>query len=105
MYAIRSYYANEKKIHAISLLRVFNGAGFANDIDLDLPGVGHLFFDFLGNVAGHHVGVFIGDHLAGDQNPDLAAGLNSKAAFASGHRGADPLEVFEPLDVGSYNFV
>ena len=68
----------------LGLLRVVDGLGLAQEIDLDLAGVGQLVLDLLGDVAREQHHLILRDLLGLDHDADLAAGLNGKAVGEPG---------------------
>ena len=71
------------------LLRVVDGLGLAQEIDLDLAGVGQLVLDLLGDVAREQHHLILRDLLGLDHDADLAAGLNGKAVGDAGEALGD----------------
>ena len=57
----------------IRLFRVVDGLGLAQEIDLDLAGVGQLVLDLLGDVAREQHHLILRDLLGLDHDADLAA--------------------------------
>ena len=83
----------------IRLFRVVDSLGLAQEIDLDLTGVGQLVLDLLGDVAREQHHLILRDLLGLDHDADLAAGLNGKAVGDAGEALGDFLELFETLDI------
>src|SRR5450755_3948620 len=67
--------------------------------DADLPGVGELFFDLLGDVARDDLGLNVVDLVRQHHHPHLAASLHSKDFLDSLVRGGDLLKPLKPLHV------
>ncbi len=65
-----------KRIPALS--GIFHRPHLPDDRDLDLPGVVQLVLDLGGDVLGDQGGPVVGDLLALDDDPDLAAGLQGE---------------------------
>ena len=65
------------------LFRVIDRLGLAQDMDLDLTGIGKLGFDLLGDVAGEQDDLDLADLFGLDHDADLASRLNGIAARRS----------------------
>ena len=81
------------------LFCVLDGLGFAQNMDLDLTGVGQLFLYLLCDVARQKHHLILGNVLGLDHNADLAARLNGIAARNAGEALGDLLKLFKALDV------
>src|SRR5688572_4135731 len=81
------------------LAGVLDRAHLADDVDLDLAGVLELLLALLGDVLGELPGAEVVDALGGDEDADLAAGLDGVGAVDGFERGRDLLEVLEAADV------
>src|SRR5580765_7374315 len=83
-----------------TLLGVVDGAGFANHRHLDLARVFELVLDPPRDVLRQPDGFLVGDLLALDHDPDLAARLQRERLRDALERVGDPFELFQALDVG-----
>ena len=81
------------------LLGVFDGLRLAQEMNLDLTGVGQLSLDLLGDVAGQQDHLVLTDLLGLDHDADLAARLNGVAAGDAGEALGDFLKLLKTLDV------
>src|SRR5687767_13756828 len=80
-------------------LRVLDRTGLADDGDLDLPRVGEVLLDLLGDVAREPDRLLVGDLLAVHDDADLAARLDGEALLHALEARRDLLELLEPLHV------
>ena len=81
------------------LLCVFDGLGFADDVDLDLSGIFELGLDLLGKIMRKQDHVVLADLFGLDHDADLAAGLNGVGLFDAREGAGELFELFEPADV------
>ena len=81
------------------LLCVFDALRLADEIDLDLAGIFHLFLDLLGQVAGQDHHLILVDLLGLHHDTDLTAGLNGICLLNTLEGGGDALKLLQPLDV------
>src|SRR5688500_9356085 len=81
-------------------LRVFDRTGLADHRHLDLARLGEVLLDLLGDVAREPDRLLVGDLLAVDDDPNLAAGLDGEALLHALEARGDLLELLEALDVG-----
>src|SRR5947209_6680692 len=82
-----------------ALLGVLGGPGLAHDRDADLPGIGQLFLDLLGDVTRDHLRGDVVDLFRLDHHPDLATGLHGEHLLHAWLLARDLLDALEPLDV------
>ena len=75
------------------LFGVFDGAGFADDVDRDDAGVGHGGFEFVGDVAGELEGGEVVDLFGFDDDADFSAGGDGIGFVDAGEAGGDVFEV------------
>lgn len=78
------------------LLCVFDGLGFADDVDLDLSGVFELGLDLLGKIMRKQDHVVLADLFGLDHDANLAAGLNGVGLFDAREGAGELFELFEP---------
>src|SRR5580765_7255810 len=83
-----------------ALLRVVDGTGFANDRHFDLAWVLELVLYAARDVLREPHRLLVGDLLALDHDPNLAAGLQREGLRHALEGVGDPFELLEPLDVG-----
>ncbi len=81
------------------LLGVVDHFGFAQDVNLDLAGVGEFVLDLLGDVAGQKDHLVLTDGLGLDHDADLAAGLDGVGARDARKALGNLLQLFEALDI------
>src|ERR1035437_2898246 len=79
--------------------RELGRARLANDDDPNLPGIGHVGFDFARHVARQHRGFLVRDLGGLDDHAHLAPGLHGEAFFDALERLRNRFEILEPLDV------
>src|SRR5262249_60396970 len=77
----------------------FRGPGLADHGDADLPRVGELLLDLLGDVAGDHLGLDVVDPVRLDHHPDLPAGLHREDLLHAFVPAGDLLQALQALDV------
>ena len=73
-------------IRILLLFCVFDGFGLADDVDLDLTGIGKLLLDLLCDIARQEHHLILGNILGLDHNADLASGLDGVAARNAGEQ-------------------
>lgn len=81
------------------LFRVRYGAGFADDGDLHLAGIGHLVLDFLGDIVRQPFRLLVGEFVCTDDHAQFAAGLDRIGLYDAGVREGDVLHLLQALDV------
>src|SRR2546421_132892 len=79
---------------------VFGSPGLAHHHHADLPRVGQLGLDLLGDVASHPLRGEVVDHTRVDHHPDVAPRLHGIGLDHSGVGLGDRLQSLEALDVG-----
>ena len=81
------------------LLCVIYGLGLAQDMNLDLAGIGELGLDLLGDVPCQQDHLILADLLGLDHDAYLAAGLNCIGACDTGEALGNFLKLFKTLDI------
>src|SRR5262249_4567100 len=77
----------------------FPGPGLAGRGESDLPRVGELLLDLLGDVARDHLGLDVVDPVGLDHHPDLPAGLHREDLLHAFVPAGDLLQALQALDV------
>src|SRR5665213_271767 len=90
-------YQNRFHTELIVLLGEFDGAGFADHVDLDSTWVLHGRLDLGSDVTGQLDGAEVINRLRPDKNPDFAAGADSVGFLDAGEAVGDILQVAHPV--------
>ena len=81
------------------LFCVVHNFGFAQNVNLDLAGIGELVLDLFGNVAGQKHHLVFGDGLGLDHNADFAAGLDGIGTCNAREALGNFFQFLQALDV------
>ena len=85
------------------LLGVGDGAGFADDGDFDLAGVGHLVLDLGGDLTREGLGLSVGHLVGTDDDSQFTTSLDGVGLGDTGIAHGDGLKVVETFDIGLYD--